>query len=145
MRRACTVVFIFSLAYIFSIPNAFAQRQAYKCVDADGSVSYQQTPCSSLGPHARQEVIPVESSEFVGERVSTNFVDVPLLSVLQLFLGDLAGLNIRARPEVANYLRSTPVTVVQENRPWDEILWGVLNRYNLSLEIIGSDAIIDLP
>lgn len=81
---------------------------------------------------AEQEALRIEREEFVGERLSLNFQDIEVRSVLQL-LADFTDLNIVVSDTVAGN-----ITLRLNNVPWDQALDIVLRVRDLDKRMTGS-------
>lgn len=86
------------------------------------------TPISAADEARRQQDKP----EFTGERLSLNFQDIEVRSVLQL-IGDFTGLNVVVNDSVSGNL-----TLRLENVPWDQALNIILRTKGLDKRITGN-------
>lgn len=81
---------------------------------------------------AEQEALRIEREEFVGERLSLNFQDIEVRSVLQL-LADFTDLNIVVSDTVTGN-----ITLRLNNVPWDQALDIVLRVRDLDKRMTGN-------
>jgi type IV pilus assembly protein PilQ len=81
---------------------------------------------------AEREALRVEREEFVGERLSLNFQDIEVRSVLQL-LADFTDLNIVVSDSVTGN-----ITLRLNNVPWDQALDIILNTRGLDKRVTGN-------
>jgi hypothetical protein len=131
-------LFFFTLALLFE-QTSFAAT--YKCVLADGRVSYQAAPCPS-GSGGNQSILsapPPASSQpaapntakknCTGKEISIDFQSVPLANTLQV-IADASGnkLSFSPRLDVSGAFHYVCV-------PWDTILSDIAAKYNLSTRV----------
>jgi type IV pilus assembly protein PilQ len=81
---------------------------------------------------AEREALRLERQEFVGERLSLNFQDIEVRSVLQL-LADFTDLNIVVSDSVTGN-----ITLRLNNVPWDQALDIILTTRGLDKRVTGS-------
>jgi type IV pilus assembly protein PilQ len=81
---------------------------------------------------AEREALRVERQEFVGERLSLNFQDIEVRSVLQL-LADFTDLNIVVSDSVTGN-----ITLRLNNVPWDQALDIILTTRGLDKRVTGN-------
>jgi len=79
-----------------------------------------------------QELEFFQDREFEGERITLNFQDIPVRSVLQL-IADISDLNIVVSDSVSGNL-----TLRLQNVPWDQALDIVLETRNLAMRESGN-------
>ncbi len=81
---------------------------------------------------AEREALRLERQEFVGERLSLNFQDIEVRSVLQL-LADFTDLNIVVSDSVTGN-----ITLRLNNVPWDQALEIILTTRGLDKRVTGN-------
>ena len=81
---------------------------------------------------AEREALRLEREEFVGERLSLNFQDIEVRSVLQL-LADFTDLNIVVSDSVTGN-----ITLRLNNVPWDQALDIILTTRGLDKRVTGN-------
>jgi type IV pilus assembly protein PilQ len=81
---------------------------------------------------AEREALRLERQEFVGERLSLNFQDIEVRSVLQL-LADFTDLNIVVSDSVTGN-----ITLRLNNVPWDQALDIILTTRGLDKRVTGN-------
>ncbi|MCB1858792.1 MAG: type IV pilus secretin PilQ [Gammaproteobacteria bacterium] len=95
---------------------------------ADGVLTVEFRPLSK----AEKEEIERKREVFTGERLSLNFQDIPVRSVLQL-LADFTGLNLVTSDTVRGQ-----ITLRLQNVPWDQALDIILKARGLSMRKNGN-------
>jgi type IV pilus assembly protein PilQ len=83
-------------------------------------------------PEVAQELEFFQDREYTGERITLNFQDIPVRSVLQL-IADISDLNIVVSDSVSGNL-----TLRLTNVPWDQALDIVLETRNLAMRESGN-------
>ncbi|MGK7295393.1 MAG: type IV pilus secretin PilQ [Candidatus Wenzhouxiangella sp. M2_3B_020] len=83
-------------------------------------------------PRMAQELEFFQDREYTGERITLNFQDIPVRSVLQL-IADISDLNIVVSDSVTGNL-----TLRLTNVPWDQALDIVLETRNLAMRESGN-------
>jgi type IV pilus assembly protein PilQ len=94
----------------------------------DGTYVLEVAPLSE----AEREALRVERQEFIGERLSLNFQDIEVRSVLQL-LADFTDLNIVVSDSVTGN-----ITLRLNNVPWDQALDIILTTRGLDKRVSGN-------
>lgn len=128
----------------FTVAVLFAQMSfaaTYKCVLADGKVTYQATPCQSAGGGS-QSILSTSSSAFsqsadasstkkkcTGKEISIDFYSMPLANTLQV-IADASGNRLSFSPRIDISGAFHYVCV-----PWDTILSDIAAKYQLSTRI----------
>ncbi len=95
---------------------------------ADGILTVEFRPLSK----AEKEELERKRDVFTGERLSLNFQDIPVRSVLQL-LADFTGLNLVTSDTVTGQ-----ITLRLQNVPWDQALDIILKARGLSMRKNGN-------
>lgn len=127
----------------FAVAVLFAQTSfaaTYKCVLADGKVTYQATPCPSASggsqsilsrssPAHSQSAEPSLKKKCTGKEISIDFYSMPLANTLQV-IADASGnrLSFSPRIDVSGAFHYVCV-------PWDTILGDIAAKYKLSTRI----------
>lgn len=128
----------------FAVAVLFAQTSfaaTYKCVLADGKVTYQATPCSNASggtqsilstpsPALSQSADPSSTKKkCTGKEISIDFYSMPLANTLQV-IADASGNKLSFSPRIDVSGAFNYVCV-----PWDTILSDIAAKYKLSTRI----------
>ena len=103
------------VTFVFMAPIV---SEAYRCVDADGTVKYQDFMCEVNHPQA-DSVSSLKISapkKYVGEKISLNFQSVDVRQVLQIIAG-VGGFKLDLDPSVQGSIAMQYVGI-----PWDQAL-----------------------
>ena len=99
----------------------------YLAYQADDTMSIDVTPLTEEEVEARQDIF-----KFTGEKLSLNFQDIEVRSVLQL-IADFTDLNLVASDTV-----SGRITLRLKNVPWDQALELILKTKGLDQRQVGN-------
>ncbi len=99
----------------------------YLAYQADGTMSIDVTPLTEQEAVARDDIF-----KFTGEKLSLNFQDIEVRSVLQL-IADFTDLNLVASDTV-----SGRITLRLQNVPWDQALELILKTKGLDQRQVGN-------
>lgn len=129
----CLSITLLNLILIMFTNNTDA-KGLYSCRNVDGNVSIQDKRCQNTDV---ETVILFDSenqqdnNKFSGERVTFNFIDMPVVNALSL-LAEFAGNKIYFEPS-AVHLATAHFDFIYKNRPWDELLYKILEQSGLQL------------
>lgn len=126
-RKLDVVDFATPIKSIDSVSDGLTTRITINAIGEYDYLAYQADNqyVVSVKPLTRQEVEDRNKFEFAGEKLSLNFQDIEVRSVLQL-IADFTGLNLVASDTV-----SGNITLRLENVPWDQALDIVLKAKGL--------------
>ena len=126
-RKLDVVDFATPIKTIDSVSDGLTTRITINAMGEYDYLAYQADNqyVVSVKPLTRQEIETRNKDEFAGEKLSLNFQDIEVRSVLQL-IADFTGLNLVASDTVTGN-----ITLRLENVPWDQALDIVLKAKGL--------------
>ena len=126
-RKLDVVDFATPIKTIDSVSDGLTTRITIAAMGEYDYLAYQADKqyVVSVKPLTRQEIETRNKDQFAGEKLSLNFQDIEVRSVLQL-IADFTGLNLVASDTVTGN-----ITLRLENVPWDQALDIVLKAKGL--------------